>query len=432
MVNAVLRAVEQYDMLSPGDSVIVALSGGADSVSLLHVLISVKEKYNLNIYAAHLNHLLRGIEAERDEHFCKILCEKYNIPLYVRKRDIRALSEERGISEELCGRDERYAFFSELSSEFNAKVATAHTASDNAETLLFNLARGSSVTGAKGIPPKRGNIIRPLIFCTRADIERYCRENFLDYVTDSTNLSDGYTRNKIRHNVIPALKELNPSFELAVLRFCESAALADDYISKSALKLIERAKCDGGFRAHTLDSAEPAVLNAALEILCKQKADFTAEARHISLLKGILKSGGAVDLGDFSAVCKQGILRFSPKDINSMPYNISFSGSFEFEYNGAHVKVELDNSNNELKEFVFRTRHSGDRFTFPKRNVTKPLRKALNEQKIPSELRDSLLLMSCGDTVLWCEGLGYSQQGEALRKSNNLKVIINKRGDNNA
>ncbi len=432
MVNAVLRAVEQYDMLSPGDSVIVALSGGADSVSLLHVLISIKEKYNLNIYAAHLNHLLRGIEAERDEHFCKILCEKYNIPLYVRKRDIRALSEERGISEELCGRDERYAFFSELSSEFNAKVATAHTASDNAETLLFNLARGSSVTGAKGIPPKRGSIIRPLIFCTRADIERYCRENFLDYVTDSTNLSDGYTRNKIRHNVIPALKELNPSFELAVLRFCESAALADDYISKSALKLIERAKCDGGFRAHTLDSAEPAVLNAALEIFCKQKADFTAEARHISLLKGILKSGGAVDLGDFSAVCKQGILRFSPKDINSMPYNIIFSGSFEFEYNGAHVKVELDNSNNELKEFVFRTRHSGDRFTFPKRNVTKPLRKALNEQKIPSELRDSLLLMSCGDTVLWCEGLGYSQQGEALRKSNNLKVIINKRGDNNA
>ena len=115
-----------------------------------------------------------------------------------------------------------------------------------------------------------------------------------------------------------------------------------------------------------------------------------------------------------------------------MPYNISFSGSFEFEYNGAHVKVELDNSNNELKDFSFRTRRGGDRFTFPKRNVTKPLRKALNEQKIPSEMRDSLLVMCRGETVLWCEGLGYSQQGEALRKSNNLKVIISKRGDNNA
>ena len=432
MVNAVLRAVEQYSMLSPGDSVIVALSGGADSVSLLHILISIKEKYSLNIYAAHLNHQLRGVEAERDEHFCKILCEKYNVPLYVRKRDIRALSEERGISEELCGRDERYAFFSELSSELDAKVATAHTASDNAETLLFNLARGSSLTGAKGIPPKRGNIIRPLIFCTRSDIERYCRGNSLDYVTDSTNLSDGYTRNKIRHNVIPTLRQINPSFELAALRFCESAALADDFINKSALELIERAKCDGGYRAYTLDSSEPAALNAALELLCKRQADFSAEARHISLLKGIIKSGGAVDLGGFKAVCKQGILRFSPKDIKQMPYNISFSGSFKFEYNGAHVKVELDNSNNELKEFVFRTRRGGDRFTFPKRNVTKPLRKALNEQKIPSELRDSLLVMCDGETVLWCEGLGYSQQGEALRKSNSLSVIISKRGDNNA
>ena len=432
MVDAVLRAVEQYSMLSAGDSVIVALSGGADSVSLLHVLISIKEKYNLNIYAAHLNHMLRGDEAERDERFCKILCEKYSVPLYVRKRDIRALAKQRGASEELCGRDERYAFFSELSSELNAKVATAHTASDNAETLLFNLARGSSVTGAKGIPPKRGNIIRPLIFCTRADIERYCRVNFLDYVTDSTNLSDNYTRNKIRHNVIPALKELNPSFELAALRFCRSAALADDYIGKSALSLIKRARCGGGYSAYTLASADPAVLNAALELLCKQQADFTAEARHIALLRGILKSGGAVDLGKSGAVCKQGILRFSKKDIKPMPYNISFSGSFEFEYNGVHVRVELDNSNNESKDFSFRTRRGGDRFTFPKRNVTKPLRKALNEQKIPSELRDSLLVMCRGETVLWCEGLGYSQQGEALRKSNNLKVIISKRGDNNA
>ena len=432
MVNAVLRAVERYDMLSRGDSVIAALSGGADSVSLLHILISIKEKYSLNIYAAHLNHQLRGVEAERDEHFCKILCEKYNVPLYVRKRDIRALSEERGISEELCGRDERYAFFSELSSELDAKVATAHTASDNAETLLFNLARGSSLTGAKGIPPKRGNIIRPLIFCTRSDIERYCRGNSLDYVTDSTNLSDGYTRNKIRHNVIPTLRQINPSFELAALRFCESAALADDFINKSALELIERAKCDGGYRAYTLDSSEPAALNAALELLCKRQADFSAEARHISLLKGIIKSGGAVDLGGFKAVCKQGILRFSPKDIKQMPYNISFSGSFEFEYNGAHVNVGLDNSNNELKDFTFRTRRGGDRFTFPKRNVTKPLRKALNEKKIPSELRDSLLVMCDGETVLWCEGLGYSQQGEAMRKSNNLSVIISKRGDNNA
>ncbi len=145
MVDAVLRAVERHRMLDDGDSVIVALSGGADSVALLHVLISIKEKYHLTVAAAHLNHLLRGEEAERDERFCKILCENNNIPFYVRRADIGAMSKRLKISEELCGRQERYAFFGELSERHSAKIATAHTASDNAETLLFNLARGASL-----------------------------------------------------------------------------------------------------------------------------------------------------------------------------------------------------------------------------------------------------------------------------------------------
>ena len=432
MVDSVLRAVERYDMLQNGDSVVVGLSGGADSVSLLHVLNSIKEKYNLTIYAAHLNHMLRGEEAERDEDFCKILCKKYNIPLYVRRADIRELSAERKVSEELCGRDERYAFFAELAHKLNAKIATAHTASDNAETLLFNLARGMSVMGAGGIPPKRGDIIRPLILCTRDDIERYCADNGLSYVTDSTNLGDEYTRNKIRHRVIPTLKELNPSFELAVLRFCESAALAAQCISSQAESLLRLAKTDYGWSADTLLRAAPAALTEALALLCERQADFTAEARHLELLTGILKSGGAVDLGEHTAVCKQGLLRFSPKTIKSMPCQLRFSGSFEFEYNERHIVVRLENSDEELKEYVLRTRQGGDRFTFAKRGVTKPLRKALNEKRVPDEARESLLLICDGSTVLWCEALGYSKQGEVLRETHKLSVIISKRGENHA
>ena len=222
LITKTEAAIKKYDLLSGGDSVIIALSGGADSVTLLSVLNSIKEKYNLKLYAAHLNHGIRGEEADNDEKFCKVLCENYNVQLFVKHIDVPKLCTEQKISAELCGRNERYKFFDELSAKLNAKVATAHTASDNAETLLFNLCRGSSLAGAAAIPPKRGNIIRPLITLTRNEIESYCAENSLSYVTDSTNMSDSYTRNKIRHKVIPALKEVNPQAESAMLAFSRS------------------------------------------------------------------------------------------------------------------------------------------------------------------------------------------------------------------
>ena len=139
MVNRVLRTNKKFSLFENGDKIIVALSGGADSVSLLHVLNSLKEQYGLTLYAAHLNHGIRGEEADRDERFCKILCENYNVELFTAHRDIPSLSKSQRISEELCGRNERYAFFKELSKKTGAKIATAHTASDNAETLIFNI-----------------------------------------------------------------------------------------------------------------------------------------------------------------------------------------------------------------------------------------------------------------------------------------------------
>ncbi len=428
MVNKVIRTVERFDMLPSGGCVIAALSGGADSVAMFHCLISIKEKYNLNLAAAHLNHQLRGEEADRDEGFCKILCKKYNIPFYVRHRDIARLARERKISEELCGREERYSFFEELAQSLDARVATAHTASDNAETLIFNLTRGASLTGARGIPAKRGRYIRPLISCTRNEIEAYCRENGLDYVTDSTNLSDDYTRNKIRHNVIPALRELNPRLEEALLRFCDSVNTADEYIERQAFDLTRRARTENGFSAKPLLEADPAVLNRFLALLCRSDADFQVEARHLELLRGILKNGGAVDLGRHIAVCKQGLLRISEKTPSQPLSEIPLYGSVSFEYGGLSITAEINNSDTEINDFVFRGRRGGDRFTFPARGVTKQLRKALNEKKIPAERRDTLVLLCSGSVVLWCEGLGFSLQGEELAQSSGLKINAEKNG----
>ena len=230
MNNLVIRTIEKYNLLEKGDKIVVALSGGADSVSLLDALYSLKELYNLTIYTAHVNHGIRGEEADRDENFCKMLSKKYNAELFIKKADVKAIAQQQKISEELCGRNVRYTFFEELSKKLDAKIATAHTASDNAETLLFNIIRGTSVSGAGAIPPRRDNIIRPLIELTRADIEQYCVDNRLEYVNDSTNYTDEYTRNNIRHNIIPILTRINPNFEQAAMRFSENAREIADYL----------------------------------------------------------------------------------------------------------------------------------------------------------------------------------------------------------
>lgn len=407
-------AIKKYNLLSGGDSVIVALSGGADSVTLLSVLNSIKEKYNLSLYAAHLNHGIRGAEADNDEKFCKILCENYNIKLFVKHIDVPKLCAEQKISAELCGRNERYKFFDELSAELNAKVATAHTASDNAETLLFNLTRGSSLSGAAAIPPKRGNIIRPLITVTREEIEYYCESNSLAYVTDSTNLSDSYTRNKIRHKVIPALKEINPLAESAMLAFSRDASEVSELLEQNAEQCLNSVKEKYGYNSQKLLKQNPAVLKASIAKLCKEN-NADAERRHIELIVSMLKSGGAVELKNGKkAVCTQNTLRIIPDKTENTQFFLTFDKNMSFFYLGKNIEAKMDFSHIKSPKPVFRTRKSGDYFTFPVRNIKKPLRRALNEQKVPAELRNNLLLLCDGDTVLWCEDLGLSKQGKAL------------------
>ena len=165
MLDKALSAVEKYNMLSPGAAVIAAVSGGADSMAMLLFLMKISERYSLSLTVAHVNHGLRGEEARRDEEYVRSFCEKNSLRFEVLHADVAALAKQSVETCEECGRRVRYEFFESI--DKNAKIATAHTASDNAETMLFNLARGSSLKGLCGIPPVRGNIIRPLIFCTR-------------------------------------------------------------------------------------------------------------------------------------------------------------------------------------------------------------------------------------------------------------------------
>ncbi len=239
-----LQVVRREQMLSPDCAVVAGVSGGADSVALLHLLVSLRSEGRISsLTAVHINHSLRGEESLRDQRFVEELCRERNVPILVEKHDVAALAAQQGKGVEEIGRELRYAAFQKAAqADPCCRIATAHTADDNAETLLLHLCRGSGLHGAAGIPPVRGNIIRPLITCTREDIEAYCAEHRLSYVTDSSNADTVYARNRIRHEVMPQLRSINPQTTTAISRFIEQARQADAFIDGLAEKALIEAK----------------------------------------------------------------------------------------------------------------------------------------------------------------------------------------------
>ena len=338
MTSKVLNTLKACDMLRRDDKVIVALSGGADSVALLMVLLSLKDDLGIEVFAAHVNHNLRGEESLRDEAFVKKLCKDRGVELFLRSVDVNALCAESGQSFETAGRRLRYEFFEELINEKDAFVATAHTLSDSLETALFNMVRGASFSGLSSIPYKRGKIIRPLLDVTRDEIERYIEENGLEFVDDSTNFdAEICNRNKIRHKVIPVLKSINEAAEENFLRLRESLIQADDFIKSEALKLIERARVSYGFDANVLRKAHPALKSYAVKLII-ESAGAGYDSRHIALLTDMLGTKGSVDLiGGFTAVIRQGVLRVvseSAVDSGEFDAGCAFCNKLLLEQNG--------------------------------------------------------------------------------------------------
>lgn len=440
MSNPFLTAVNKYKLIEKNDSVAVALSGGADSVSLLHMLCSVKEKYNLTLYAIHINHMIRGAEADRDEEFCRKYCEKLSVKLFVKRIDVPSIAKDEKISTELCGRNVRYKAFDELSKELGCKIATAHTLSDNAETFMINLIRGTSLNGLCAIPEKRDYIIRPLILCDRAYIESYCKANSLDFVTDSTNLTDDYTRNKIRHNVITELKKINPSFETSLMRLCDDAKNLAKYMDKQTAAAMSDCKREYGYSTQKICELDKIIRQNVIKEICLESTSCIPEHIHIELIENILAKGGSVDLfGDFRAVAKQGILRIEKTDNNSTEEELLFSNIIDKEFIFNNIKYfvkEIENtditvenqiylSDEEINAAVLRTRRQGDKIYFEERNLTKPLRKAMNEFKIPSELRNEIPLVAVNSNVKWCKGIKSVQTSYSAEKR---KFIICEQG----
>ena len=235
----VLETIKRYNLLQEKDTVIVAVSGGPDSMCLLNALVNLKEKLKLNkIVVAHVNHMLRE-EAQEETEYVKKYCENKNIEIYIRYANIKEISENNKISEETAGREERYKFFEEIATKINAnKIAIAHNLNDNAETVLMHFIRGTGINGLTGIKPYRdGKYIRPLIECDRKEIEEYCKERKLNPRYDKSNLDNNYTRNKIRNLLIPELKEnYNPNIISGINKLSRIVLKEEEYINKILLE----------------------------------------------------------------------------------------------------------------------------------------------------------------------------------------------------
>lgn len=243
----VLKTIETYNLIEKNDKIVIGVSGGPDSICLLHVLYGLKEKLGIEIVVAHVNHMLRDV-ADLETEYVQNFCKKLGIECYVKKADILEISKTQKKGTEEVGRQVRYDFFDEVAKKTNSnKIATAHNSNDRAETVILNILRGSGLFGLKGIEPIRDNkYIRPLINTDRQDIENYCNDNKLEPKYDKTNNENIYTRNKVRNTVIPYIKkEFNPNIIKTINRLSSLATEENEYlqaITKQEFKnlLIEK------------------------------------------------------------------------------------------------------------------------------------------------------------------------------------------------
>ena len=442
-----LCALRQYSLFSQGDRIAVGVSGGADSVALLRFLAALRPQFGWDLVVCHIHHGLRGAEADRDECFVRALAEQLGLPCAVSRIDAAALALRDHISVEEAGRMARYAFFAQTAGE-GGRIATAHTLDDSIETVLMNLVRGTGLRGLCGIPRIRGNIVRPLLDCTRAEVEDYLGTLGQPYCTDSTNLTDDYTRNRIRHDILPRLCALNPNFPGAMARMlprlAAQQALTDCLAAQAAQQL--HAACGGLSRQGLSALPEPVCDRLLLRLLEQNCLPVSAAA--VERMTETLRTGGKLDLaarswffvaqGDLAAVIYAPpggippvpvplpqeetpvILPFSPQKSLKLTLCNKIVANTSEKFNISLLKYAIDCD--KIKGYSFmRTRRPGDTFIVGKKQLS--LGEAWAAAGIPALLRPALMVLADEQGVLWAEGIGSSSRA-AVTENTKQYVII--------
>lgn len=406
MNNKILSSVKKYNMLSYGDRVLAGVSGGADSVLLLNFLLSVKEKYNLSISVAHIEHGIRGRESIDDALFVKSLCDKNDVPFHLLTIDAVNEAKSEKMSVEEYSRKKRYAFFNSIDCD---KIATAHNLTDNIETLLFRLSRGTGLKGACAIPPVRGKIIRPLIEISSAEIRNYCSDNNITYRIDSTNNTNAYSRNYIRNIILPDFSELNDSYENNFLRFISSAnednAFIEDCAEKAYLFCLE----NGMLNISRLKELHISVLKRVLI----KFVDLPLDELHINEILTLLKKKGKIQLkGSVFAVSNGDYLRIADFSDNKaeFKYEVEILNISEFHKNNIDFYCDYDKI---IGNVSVRSRIAGDTVSPAGRGCTKSLKKLYNEYGIPVELRSCVPVITDDNGVIGIAGYCVDERVKA-------------------
>lgn len=448
MLSEVIEFNNRYGLLDGCGSVIVGLSGGADSVALFHVLRELHGRYGFSIIAVHVHHGIRGEEADRDLDFCRNLCHRYGVELREFFYDIPKLAKELSLSPEEAGRKARYDSFKSVASEYeNSRIAVAHHGNDRAETVIFNMTRGTGMKGLRGIVPMRDNIIRPLLCVTKADILRYLDEIHQDYCFDSTNESNDYSRNRIRNVILPELTKINSS---AVSNIC---SMAD--------KMMEL----NDFVEHYIDDMyDKCAVEDERGILLKRPDNVCAYIvkgmiiKAISNLKGTLKditdnhiteicemfdkrNGRKIDIKYGITVEKEekGIFFLKDSDITYNEYDVEVpsklilpDGNF-MEFRKILWDKDQKISNEVCTKFfdydriknrlLVRNRRKDDYLVVNSAGNRKKLNRYFIDCKIPEHIRDSIFLLADGDHIMWVPGGRISEEYKITEDTKNVLCV---------
>lgn len=407
LTDKVLHWCREQRLLATGDRVTVALSGGADSVALLHLLLHLP--LSLQVSAVHFNHHLRGAESDRDEGFCRDLCAAWNVPLRCGGADVSALAQRWGTGVETAARKARYDFFG--SSE---TIATAHHGDDNLETLLLHLTRGSALRGLGGIPPRRDNIIRPLLCAGRREILDYLAQYHLPHVEDSTNAAPLCSRNRLRQAVLPALHQENPAVVQAALSTACLLREDEALLQQLSHTLLESARTPEGWQISALlDAPRPLRLRALRQLLEDAGAKDLA-LRHLESAESLLSAGpsSSLDLPGLTLRRQYGLLCIgkaaaAPLEpaLLHLGGDLVLSDGRTLRCTGPHPYVPGPGLHLVLAAPpLVRSRRSGDRLH--RSGGTKTVKALLIDKKIPAARRDAVPILELDGRILAVWGIG--------------------------
>ena len=392
MNNKVLKTVKKYNMLSKGDRVLIGVSGGADSIALLEFFVSVKEKYDLDICVAHIEHGIRGEDSVNDAEFVENYCKKLGVNFYLKTIDAPNLAKKAKMGVEEYSRMARYDFFNTIECD---KIATAHNLTDNIETLLFRLARGTGLKGACSIPAVRGKIIRPFIEVSSGEIRKWCNDNNIPYRVDCTNSNSAYSRNLIRLEILPLFEKLNANYQDNIENFIsdvnEDYAFIDDYVKSIYPKIVKNNEIDLP-KLNELDLS----IKKRILIMFFDENGYSLNRIHLqSVIDITLKSGKSQIKENIFAISAKGKIRLAKfNDLNKKDEFVTKILNID-EFKDKNIDFYCD-CDKIVGNIIIRAKQAGDRIKPAGRNVSKTLKKLFNESAYPIEKRDKKIVV-CDD-----------------------------------